>query len=291
MSHGSFTPTLTSGQYVKGNYTAPDGTIRTGFHIFTVHARTRQRITPIINLSERIGLGYLNPNSSVASSADVIAKINGNVFNYNVGPIGINYEGANGNLYIGAYRFNSPPTDSTAYTNIKFSPSFCVKSNGDAVIRWFDSATKLQAAMNACDCIIAGAHAIVFNGKCTTDENVYDNETDPKLIYNATLPSNQTNTRWDTGVNQSSTALLTARRTCLGHKANSNGVYIMVCTDSSVSLHEMANFMKLQNCDYAINLDGSSSVQMRIKEGYGESGVVTSGSGVNLYAGVAAYLV
>lgn len=291
MSYGSFTPTFTNGQYVKGNYITPEGETRNDFHIFTVQARTRQRITPIVNRLERVALGNLNPNSSVASSANVIAKINGNVFNYSGGPIGINYEGANGNLYIGAYQFSSPPSSSTAYTNIKYSPSFCVKSNGDAVIRWFDSAQKLQVAMNACDCIIAGAHAIVFNGKCTTDENVYDNETDSKLIYNVAAPGNQNNTRWDTNINLSSTANLMAPRTCLGHKANSNGIYIMVCTDSSVSLHEMANFMKLQNCDYAINLDGSSSVQMRIKDGYGASGKVTSVSGVNLYAGVAAYLV
>ena len=80
-------------------------------------------------------------------------------------------------------------------------------------------------------------------------------------------------------------------RCCLGHKADSNGVYIMVCTDSYVSLHEMANLMKLLGCDYAINLDGNSSVQMRIKNGYGASGKVTSASGSQIYAGIAVYLV
>ena len=48
----------------------------------------------------------------------------------------------------------------SAYKNPKFSPSFCVKSNGDAIIRWFSSKEKLQIAMDACDCIIAGYRVI-----------------------------------------------------------------------------------------------------------------------------------
>ncbi len=146
--------------------------------------------------------------------------------------------------------------------------------------------------MNACDCIIASAHAIVFDGKCTTDEDVYDNETgsgNHKLIYNTN--GDQAETRWDTRVVGSSTANGTALRCCLGHKAGSNGVYNMVCTDSYASLHEMANLMKLLGCDYAVNLDGNPSVQMRIKNGYGASGKVTSASGNMIYAGIAAYLV
>ena len=150
----------------------------------------------------------------------------------------------------------------------------------------------MQNAINACDCIIAGAHAIVFDGKCTTDENVYDNETgtdNHKLIYNTN--GDQSTTRWDASVVSSATADETAKRCCFGHKAGSDGVYIMVCTDSYASLHEMANLMKLLGCDYAVNLDGNGSVQMRIKDGYGASGKVTSASGNLIYAGIAAYLV
>lgn len=242
----------------------------------------------MVSTSKRVALSDMNPNSNIASPSDVIAKINGNVFAS--GPLGINYEGASGDLYIGAYKHTSPPAVTDVnYAKLKFSPSFCVKSNGDAVIRWFSSPEKMQAAMNACDCIIAGAHAIVFDGKCTTDKDVYDNETNSKLIYNTS--GNQNETRWDTSIVGSFTANGTALRCCLGHQADSDGVYIMVCTDSYTSLHEMANLMKLLGCDYAVNLDGNPSVQMRIKNGYGASGKVTSASGSTIYAGIAAYLV
>ena len=109
------------------------------------------------------------------------------------------------------------------------------------------------------------------------------------LIYNTN--GDQSATRWDTSVVSSATADETAKRCCFGHKAGSDGVYIMVCTDSYASLHEMANLMKLLGCDYAVNLDGNGSVQMRIKDGYGASGKVTSASGNLIYAGIAAYLV
>lgn len=288
MANNTFTADITNGQYQKGSYTTPEGIVRSGIHVFTTLSRSYQRIVPMVSTSKRVALSDMNPNSRIASASDVIAKINGNV--YSGGPLGINYEGASGDLYIGAYKHASPPAVADVnYAKLKFSPSFCVKSNGDAVIRWFSSPEKMQAAMDACDCIIASAHAIVFDGKCTTDENVYDNEASSKLIYSTS--GDQDATRWDTGIVGSSTANGTALRCCLGHKAGSNGVYIMVCTDSSASLHEMANLMKLLGCDYAVNLDGNNSVQMRIKNGYGASGKVTSASGSMIYAGIAVYLV
>lgn len=284
-----FTSEITNGQYKKGTYYTPEGNVRSGIHVFTTLSRSSQRIVPMVSTSQKVELSNMNPNSSIASAADVIAKINGNVFSG--GPIGINYEGSNGSLYISksVYSNGMAPSNSYTYTEPKYSPAFCVKSNGDAVIRWFSSPEKMQAAMDACDCIIASAHAIVFDGKCTTDENVYDNEASSKLIYSTS--GDQDATRWDTGIVGSSTANGTALRCCLGHKGGSNGVYIMVCTDSYASLHEMANLMKLLGCDYAVNLDGNNSVQMRIKNGYGASGKVTSASGSMIYAGIAAYLV
>lgn len=286
-----FTADITDGQYQKGSYTTPEGNVRTGIHVFTTLSRSKQRVVPMVSTSQRVELSSMNPNSNIAAASDVIAKINGNVFSG--GPIGINYEGPDGRLYISASVYNdgNAPVSSYTYSRPKYSPAFCVKSNGDAVIRWFNSREKMQAAINACDCIIAGAHAIVFDGKCTTDEDVYDNETgtdNHKLIYDTN--GDQSATRWDTSVVSSSDANGTALRCCLGHKADSNGVYIMVCTDSYVSLHEMANLMKLLGCDYAVNLDGNSSVQMRIKNGYGASGKVTSASGSQIYAGIAVYL-
>lgn len=291
-NYNTFTAEITNGQYKKGFYTTPEGNIRTGIHVFTTLSRSSQRIVPMVNTSQKVELSDMNPNSEIASATDVIAKINGNV--YSSGPIGINYEGSGGYLYISASAYSNgmAPSSSYTYSSPKYSPAFCVKSNGDAVVRRFNSREKMQAALNACDCIIAGAHAIVFDGKCTTDENDYDNETDTnnhKLIYSTS--GDQSDTRWDTSVVSSSDADGSALRCCLGHKADSDGIYIMVCTDSYASLHEMANLMKLLGCDYAVNLDGNNSVQMRIKNGYGASGKVTSASGNRIYAGVAVYLV
>ena len=239
-----FTAGIINGQYKKGTYYTPEGKTLTGIHVFTTLGRSSQRIVPMISPTARVDLANMNPNDEVAKPVRVIAKINGNVFSG--GPIGINYEGEKGCLYISAsvYNDHQAPAISYTYAVPKYSPAFCVKSDGTATIRWFSSQNKMQNAINACDCIIAGAHAIVFDGKCTTDENVYDNETgtdNHKLIYNTN--GDQSATRWDTSVVSSATADETAKRCCFGHKAGSDGVYIMVCTDSYASLHEMANLM------------------------------------------------
>lgn len=92
-NNGTFTEIQKGGQYRKGNYTF-NGTTRTGIHVFTSLGKSKQKIVPLISTSWT-SLSAMNPNSSIASATDVVAKINGNVFNYppKAGPIGINYEG------------------------------------------------------------------------------------------------------------------------------------------------------------------------------------------------------
>lgn len=187
MGTATFRATLTNGQYKKGNFTDKDGSVYEGIHVFTTLNRRNQRIIPLVSTENEVELSSMNPNSNIAQPSDVIAKINGNVFVSNSCPVGFNYEGAGGNFYAGKWVYQAAPDlgsdNKSAYKNPKFSPSFCVKSNGDAIIRWFSSKEKLQIAMDACDCIIAGAHALVFDGKCVLDEEVYDAETDSLLIY------------------------------------------------------------------------------------------------------------
>ena len=182
MGTATFRATLTNGQYKKGNFTDKDGSVYEGIHVFTTLNRRNQRIIPLVSTENEVELSSMNPNSNIAQPSDVIAKINGNVFVSNSCPVGFNYEGAGGNFYAGKWVYQAAPDlgsdNKSAYKNPKFSPSFCVKSNGDAIIRWFSSKEKLQIAMDACDCIIAGAHALVFDGKCVLDEEVYDAETD-----------------------------------------------------------------------------------------------------------------
>ncbi len=294
MGTATFRATLTNGQYKKGNFTDKDGSVYEGIHVFTTLNRRNQRIIPLVSTENEVELSSMNPNSNIAQPSDVIAKINGNVFVSNSCPVGFNYEGVGGNFYAGKWVYQAAPDlgsdNKSAYKNPKFSPSFCVKSNGDAVIRWFSSKEKLQIAMDACDCIIAGAHALVFDGKCVLDEEVYDAETDSLLIYSLDGDGYQAATRWDTSVSASGSTKV-SRRTCLGHKSGSNGIYIMVCTGAAITLRTAARLMECLGCDYAVNLDGNGSVQMRIKNGYGASGKVTSGVGRTIFAGVAAYLV
>lgn len=288
MGNGTFEVKTTNRQHNIGTYTAPDGRICGGIHVFTTLGKTRQSLVPLINPSQRVELSSMSPNPAVASAASVIAKINGNVFDYKYAcPLGINYEGSNGNLYISGDKYSAPPPDgSFIYTEKKYHPSFCVKKDGTAVIRWFKDATALKNAMDACRCIIGAAHPLVFGGKRVTDGDVYDNEPAPNhmLIYD---DINQDNCRFNFNVRKSqpNDAVM---RTCLGHRSGNSGIYIMVCTDSSITLHEAADLMRILGCDYAVNLDGSGSVQMRIKNGYGGNGKVTSASGVTLYAGIAA---
>lgn len=280
------------GQYQCGTYTTTSGVKRTNIHIFTTEARSRQRLVPIISVSQRVNLSSLNPNPSVAAATSVIAKINGNVFDYTWGPIGINYEGEKGNLYISENKYKTAPASSPSYREFKYSPSFCVKKDGTATIRWFKNSDLLQKAMNACDCIIAAAHPLVFDGKCIMTRKIYDHESTSHVIYDPNPSVSKDDMRYDFGVNNSDPAEdsdETAKRTCLGHISDSNGKYILVCADSGMTIWDAAHLMQSLGCDYAVNLDGAISTQMRIKNGYGPingNGLVTT-HGNPVYAGVA----
>lgn len=287
MGNNTFQINATSHQYKTVTYTTKDGRICTGIHVFTTLGKDRQSLVPLINPSKRVQLSSMSPNRSVALPESVIAKINGNVFNYDC-PLGINYEGSDGNLYISGDKYSAPPPNDTFPYKNKYHPSFCVKKDGTAVIRWFENAKAMKNAMDACRCIIGAAHPLVFGGKCVTDDaTVRDNEPANMIICNK---DDQTNCRFNFTITAAQPKA-TALRTCLGHKSGSDGIYIMVCTDSHLTLDDAANLMKLLGCDYAVNLDGNGSVQMRIKNGYGANGKVTAASGDVIYAGVAVYTV
>lgn len=126
-----------------------------------------------------------------------------------------------------------------------------------------------------------------------TDETVYDNESNSHVIYDHSKGASnaaQSDSRHDFGVNKSGKDD-TAKRTLLGHKAGNAGIYIMVSTDSEISLKAAANLMAYLGCDYAVNMDSAGSVQMQIKSGYGADGKVTSGTGVLVHTAVCAYTI
>ena len=46
----------------------------------------------------------------------------------------------------------------------------------------------------------------------------------------------------------------------------------MVCVDSGMPLKAAAALMVDLGCDFAVNMDGGGSTEMRIKDGYGAGG-------------------
>lgn len=284
---GSFEIEMQGGQYKKGSYKI-NSKEYPNIHIFTSLGNNQQGIIPMVR-DEKTELSAMNPNPALVNANDVIAKINGNVF-VAEGPIGINYEGATGAFYVADTQYAMGALDGAYFYALpKFSPTLCVKTNGTAAIRWFSNRTELQAAVDASTCMIATAHVLLFDGKNVFTQKVMDGESvaNRRPIYDE---SNEAGCRHEFNIYSRRDS--TARRTLLGHKAGSQGIYIAVCTDSSMTLTVAANLMSDLGCDYAVNLDGNPSVQMRIKSGYAPSEAVgrpTSYSGQKIFAGICFY--
>ena len=60
-------------------------------------------------------------------------------------------------------------------------------------------------------------------------------------------------------------------------------------TDDSMSMKNAANLMYDLDCDYAVNMDGGSPVEMRIASGYGPAGKVSEDGGLSIHTAVVAY--
>lgn len=279
MPNGTLTQTYSNVQYKKYNYLY-SGTTYNDIHVFTT--LTTQGIAPAISTT-KVALSTINP--ATVSSNNVIAKINACMFDYGTSNFyGFFYQGSGYSMYINGVAYTSVPGSSSMYTDPKFWPSFCVKTDGTANIRWFGSSTALSTALPYCRYIIGSCHPLVFNSKCVFNERVYDSESTSKLIYDP--QKTITDIRFNEGIGTGSTG--SAIRTLLGHK--SGGTYVMVCTDSSMNLKTAANMMQDLGCDYAIAMDGGTPSEMRIKDGYGANGKVTAGSGHTLNTAVCAYV-
>ncbi len=280
MPNGTLTQTYSNVQYKKYNYMY-SGTTYNDIHVFTT--LTTQGIAPAISTT-RIELSDINP--ATVSANRVIAKINACMFSYSKPDFyGFFYQGSGYPMYINGTAYTSVPSSSNMYTDPKFWPSFCVKTDGTANIRWFGSSTELNTALRYCRYIIGACHPLVFNNICVFNEKVYDSEpSNSRLIYDPDKII--TDIRFNENIGTGST--VSAKRTLLGHKPN--GTYVMVCTDSSMNLKTAANMMQDLGCDYAVALDGGTPSQMRIKDGYGANGKVTTGSGHTIITAVCAYI-
>ena len=239
-----------------------------------------QSVAPIVAVNQKKTVeNHTPPPPSSFQSSEVVAKSNGCMFNYSSNEFyGYYYLGSGEPMYVNSSYFSSAtyiPTDSIMFTDFKYYPCFCVKIDGTSNIRWFGSRTDLIDAIPYCNFIIPGAHPLVFNSQCVFNTTVNDVEPSkagkPSIICNVASPG--TSDR----VNLAIGSLSATVRTLLGHK--SNYTYLMVSTDSSLSMKVAANLMFDLDCDYAVSLDSSLPVELRIKNGFGASGKVTSNSG------------
>ncbi len=270
--------------YCKYAYTY-GGTTYSDIHTLTTGGRTSQSIAPAISTS-KVSLSELNPAS--VSANKVIAKTNACMYEYGINQFyGFFYQGAGYPMYFNQYAYDAVPDNHPMYTTHNYWPSFCVKKDGTSAIRWFESAQDLRTALPYCKCVIAAAHPLVFNGKCVLNERVTDNEPSKSLIYDPQNPNNE-NLRFKI---TAGAPMGKRKRTLLGHLKGVSGQYIMVCTDSAMTIKVAANMMQDMNCDYAVALDGGTPSQMRIKSGYGANGKVTANPGAPLHTAVCAHLV
>lgn len=276
---GTLTTISTNKQYKKCTY-AYNGETTTGVHIFTT--KSGQSVAPAISTEKKL-LSDMNPLN--VNGTKVIAKTNGCMFSYELSEFyGFFYQGAGNPMYINGVQYNSLPTSSILYNDPKYYPSFCIKSDGTATIRWFSSKSEAQLALQYCDYVIGACHPLVYDSKCVFNEDVREPDVlGGKLIYNRNKPA--ASERYNTGINQSKN-----RRTLLGHKTD--GTFVMVVTDGTMSMKNAANLMYDLKCDYAVNMDGGSPVEMRIASStYGPAGKVSSGGGFNINTAVVAYTV
>ena len=264
----------TNQQYTKYNYSYDSKTYIAGdIHVFTTGNKDVQSIAPAYSI-QKLPLSDMNP--SPVSSSKVIAKTNGNVWNQGTGTsLGFFYQGPNYPLFVNGTAYSSANIikEDNQMFEAWYYPNFCVKNDGSATIRWFENPDSLKAALPYCRCIIGSFHPLVFNGKNIFTEKVYDAEPSGRLIMYPEGTSGGEITHFmesagDPGANR--------YRTLLGHKKNSAGVYFMVSTDAQITCKVAASFMKDLGCDYAVNMDGSDSVEMRIRDGYGANGKVTN---------------
>lgn len=278
--NGTLTTKATSGQYKKYEYRYGTEQV-TGIHVFTT--KSGQSIAPAISAESRTPLSKMTPTRPEAQN--VIAKTNACMFDRPTSRfLGFFYQGPNEPMYINGKAFTTAPSSSSMYSDIKFWPSFCVKKDGSATIRWFSSRDDLNTALRYCDYVIGACHPLVYDSKCVFNEYVREPDAlGGRMLYDIANPDSP-GSRFNTGIDMTPDA----QRTLLGHK--SNGAFVMVATDGYMSVETAANMMQDLGCDFAVNMDGGSCSEMRIASGYGPAGYVTIQGGTLLNTAVCAYV-
>lgn len=290
MTYGTINSTIIN-HYNKTSYTL-DGTTYSSIHVFKTNPNSETVSPAVYTTGNKKTLSNMNPNGIAASK--VMAKTNGNVMGGGTSASGVAFYGvfyANGQLY-----YNGNAIDD-AYSadcdSFRGYPALCLKNNGDVIIRWFENNTKLANAYTFCRAIISGTTALVYDGQSVFANTV--TSSDGHVIADVTDLRNSNNHHNEGHLNGG--AMGSYKRTILGH--DSDGAYYLVVTDTSMDLIVASKLMEKMGCDYAINLDGAGSSQMRVASQYlndvpgAVAGKVSSsGSSSNYYGtGVIAHLI
>ena len=260
--------TSTNQQYVKYTYTY-NGTVYTGIHRFETKAGT-QSIMPAIAYENFKYLSNMNP--ATVAAENVICKTNGFIQTYGTNRFyGVFYQGQGHTMYVDGIEYSKPESvysGNLAFTE-HFYPSFCVKKDGTATIRWFENPTQIAEAAKFCQCIFGSYHPLIYDNKNVMTTRVLDK-------YDNVLICDPSNLKGGSRRFRGGEANIDGRekRTLLGHKSGSSGIYIMVCVDTGMPLIAAASMMKDFGCDYAVNMDGGLPSEMRVKKGYGAEGKV-----------------
>ena len=258
MSYGTLSKNPIN-HYNKIYYTIGRTTFET-IHVFKTNPNS-ESIAPAVCLTDsKKHLSEMNPPTAViGSTANVMAKTNGNV---------MASRKASGTSFYGIYYVNNElyqdgESCNTNTVNCGFRSyhCFCIKNDGSVVIRWFETNYKLSLALPYCESIIAGSAALVFDSQNVFEGSVQSS--DNHIIYNEDDPEDPT-CHYDSS-HFAGTLSNNNARTFLGHK--SDGSFLMVVCES-ISILNGAKLMCDLGCDYAINLDGSTPSQMRVANGY-----------------------
>ena len=264
MAYGTFKG-LKSKYYSEVTYTTDSA--YSGISIFITDPKTLSLEEAIYTTGNKKPLAQMNPPGIAANK--VVAKTNAAGFD-TYGPDGMSFVGwhyVDGKYYLSGEKL-SGINDTKLKNYINYQPwrkypAFCIKTDGTATIRWMNH-DRLKVAAPYCKTIISAFHALVYDSKSVFEYTVRDKDDDKRIIADWD-DLNNTNYHHNNTLANGSTELK-SNRTLLGHKAN--GAFVLVCTWCGMDLRVAAKMMADLGCDYAVNMDGSSAIRMRVASGY-----------------------
>lgn len=252
-------------------------------HVFKTNPSTQSVAPAVYTTGNKQYLSDMNVSG--ISASQIVAKTNaGGMESY--GFSGDSFYGfyyVNGTLYMDGVQLSGTTDSRLTNLHSRYFPSFCIKKDGSANIRWFNS-SNLSTALPYCNAIIGSCHPLVYAGKSVFESAVYDTSDGIRIADWNDLNNSSYHYNDAIAEYRSNVAL---NRAFLGHRPDKS--FLMVITDT-MDLRIGAKLMVDLGCDYAVNLDGSNAAQMRVAPGYTNgfaAGKVTNNGSNYTYYGTA----